>query len=134
MTELEMTGLLIKLADHGVTGIKIHYDGSGDSGAIEEICYTTDPCASPSDVDDNVEIWGSSYSLSNLDETAYKAIENFAYEKLLEDIEDWYNNEGGFGDISICVPSGKYMIDNHVRYYQTEDYQHEGSLLTKSVE
>jgi hypothetical protein len=134
MTEIEMTGLLIKLADHGVTGIKIHYDGSGDSGAIEEICYTTDPCASPSDVDDNVEIWGSSYSLSHLDEIAYKAIENFAHEKLLEDIEDWYNNEGGFGDISICVPSGKYMIDNHVRYYTTEDYQHEGSLIEKSAD
>ena len=134
MTELEMTGLLIKLADHGVTGIKIHYDGSGDSGAIEEICYTTDPCASPSDVDDNVEIWGSSYSLSNLDETAYKAIENFAYEKLLEDIEDWYNNDGGYGFINIDLDKLHYHISNNIRYTNYETYTHEGSIHDLSEE
>lgn len=133
MTENEMTSLLLKLADLGVTGIKIHYDGGGDSGAIEEIAYTTEPCETPDDVDDNVEIWGSDHSLASLDEEAYKAIEDFATEKLLQDIEGWYNNEGGFGDICICVPSGKYTIDNHVRYYQTEDYQHEGSLIEKSA-
>jgi hypothetical protein len=134
MTEIEMTGLLFKLADMGITGIKVHYDGGGDSGAIEDISYTTKPCETPDDVDDNTETgWGSENNLADLDQEAYKAIEEFAY-KILDDIEDWWNNEGGFGDLSICVPSGKYMIDNHVRYYQTEDYQHEGSLIEKSAD
>jgi hypothetical protein len=35
MTENELTGLLLKLADIGVTGVKVLYDGAGDSGAIE---------------------------------------------------------------------------------------------------
>ena len=35
MTELELTSLLFQLADHGVTGIKVKYDGGGDSGDIE---------------------------------------------------------------------------------------------------
>lgn len=133
MTEIEMTSLLLKLANLGVTGIKVHYDGGGDSGAIEEIAYTTEPCETPDDVDYNTELWNSDHNLANLDKEAYAAIETFAY-KLLDDIEDWWNNEGGFGDLSICVPSGKYMIDNHVRYYQTEDYQHEGSLIEKSAD
>ena len=30
MTENEMTGLLLKLAEHGVTGIKVTYEGGGD--------------------------------------------------------------------------------------------------------
>jgi hypothetical protein len=134
MTEIEMTSLLLKLANLGVTGIKVHYDGGGDSGAIEGISYTTESCETPDDVDEKVEIgWGSENNLADLDQEAYKAIETFAY-KILDDIEDWWNNEGGFGDLSICVPSGKYMIDNNVRYYETKDYQHEGSLIEKSAD
>ena len=130
MTELEITGLLIQLADLGVTGIKIHYDGSGDSGAIEEINYTTDPCASPDDVDENVESWGGT-SLSEISDGAYEKFKTFGY-RLLNNVEDWYNNEGGYGDICICVPSGKYIINNNVRIMNTEFYLHEGNLLEKS--
>lgn len=134
MTEIEMTGLLLKLADMGITGIKVHYDGGGDSGAIESISYTTEPCETPDDVEEYAESWSPDSNLADLVSTGdYSLIEDFAHE-LLEDIEDWWNNEGGFGDMSICVPSGQYIIDNHVRYYSTEDYQHEGNLIDKSVE
>jgi len=130
MTELQMTELLIKLGNEGVTGIKVHYDGSGDSGSIEEINYTTDPCASPDDVDENVESWGGT-SLSEISDDASEKIKNLGY-KLLNTVEDWYNNEGGWGDICICVPSGKYIINNNVRISNSEFYFHEGSLLEKS--
>jgi hypothetical protein len=134
MTELEMTGLLLKLADLGVTGIKVKYDGGGDSGAIEWIGYTTEKCNTPEDVNDNIDDWNNDSNLAQLDSSAHALIEDFAQEKILNDIEDWWNNEGGFGDLSICVPSGKYMIDNNVRYYETKDYQHEGSLIEKSAD
>lgn len=130
MTELEITELLIELGNQGVTGIKIHYDGSGDSGAIEEVNYTTDPCASPDDVDDNVEVWGGN-SLGEINASAYEKFKNLGY-TLLEGVEDWYNNEGGFGDICICVPSGKYIINNNVRITNVEFYLHDGNLLEKS--
>jgi hypothetical protein len=42
MNETIMTSLLIQLADLGVTGIQIYYEGSGDSGCIDEVLYTTD--------------------------------------------------------------------------------------------
>jgi len=130
MTELQITGLLIQLADLGVTGIKVHYDGSGDSGSIEEVNYTTDPCASPDDVDENVESWGGK-SLSEISDDASEKLKSFGY-TLLEDVEDWYNNEGGWGDICICVPSGWYIINNNVRIVNSEFYLHEGNLLEKS--
>ena len=50
MTENEMTGLLLKLADLGVTGIKIFYSGGGDSGDIDDIVYTTTKEASFDDI------------------------------------------------------------------------------------
>ena len=133
MNELDMTGLLLKLADLGVTGIKVLYDGGGDSGAIEWIGYTTQPCERPSDVDDEVEAWVSP-RLSDLDSGAYSLLEDFAHTELLDDIEDWWNNEGGYGELCICVPSGKYMISNNVRVTHTENYQHDGSLIDKSLE
>ena len=134
MTENELTGLLLKLADLGVTGVKVYYNGGGDSGAIESIGYTKSDCATPEEVDDEINVWDHSMSLATLDSSAYSLIEDFAQEKLLDDIEDWWNSEGGFGELCICIPSGKYIINNHLRITDTEDYFHDGSLLEKVEE
>ena len=131
MTELELTSLLFRLADFGITGVKVKYDGGGDSGAIEWIGYTKEPCTTPEDVNDNVDDWENEWQLSRLDQNVHNAIEQFTYDKLLDDIEDWWNNEGGWGELCICVPSGKYIINNHVRVTSSEDYFHDGSLLDK---
>jgi hypothetical protein len=133
MTEIDMTSLLIKLANLGVTGIKVAYEGAGDSGAIEWIGYTDQPCETPEDVEDIVDAWVNP-TLVDLDSSAYALIEDFANEKLLQDIEDWWNNEGGFGELCICVPSGKYMISNNIRVTHSENYQHDGSLIDKTLE
>jgi hypothetical protein len=132
MTELELTSLLFQLADIGVTGIKVHYDGGGDSGSIDWIGYTKEPCATPEDVNDGIDDWDNDTNLAELDSSAYSLIEDFAQEKLLNDIEDWWNNEGGFGNLCICVPSGKYIINNSIRITETENYFHDGSLLEQT--
>ena len=134
MTENELTGLLLKLADIGVTGVKVLYDGAGDSGAIEWIGYTKEPCKTPEDVNDNVDDWENDWVLAKISADAHNAIEEFAQDKLLDEIEDWWNNEGGFGELCICIPSGKYIINNHVRITETEDYFHDGSILDKTEE
>jgi hypothetical protein len=134
MTELELTSLLFKLADLGITGIKVHYDGGGDSGAIEQIGYTTEKCDTPRDVDDEIDVWDNDMNLTALDSELYALVEEFAQDQILNDIEDWWNNEGGFGDLCICVPSGKYIINNSVRITETEDFFHNGSLLEKAEE
>jgi hypothetical protein len=133
MTEVELTSLLFKLADLGITGVKVKYDGGGDSGAIEWIGITKQPCETPEDVDDRVNDWETESNLANVDGGLYSEIENFA-DEILNDIEDWWNNEGGFGDLCICVPSGKYVINNHIRITETEDFFHDGDLLSKTEE
>lgn len=134
MTENELTGLLLRMADLGITGVKIKYDGAGDSGAIEWIGYTTQPCETPEDVDDRIDNWLGESDLSTFDSDLYYEIEHFAESKLLDDIEDWWNNDGGFGDLCISIPSGKYIINNHIRITDTEDYFHDGNLLEKAEE
>jgi len=133
MTEMEMTGLLLKLADLGITGITISYEGSGDSGQIEQISYLQVPVETLEEIEDLYDN-GVDYSLnlSNIDSGIATELENFAYETLLENIEDWYNNEGGFGFVAILVKTGEYRIHNNVRYYETRDYQHEGKLIERT--
>jgi hypothetical protein len=63
---------------------------------------------------------------------AADALSNFADSVLLNEIEDWWNNEGGYGTLCIMVPSGKYIINNHIRITDTEDYFHDGDLLSKA--
>lgn len=139
MTELEVTSLLLKLADLGVTGIKVEYEGSGDSGAIENIVYTTNKLDWDEETNlDNVhglDVWTEEYpNLNTLDADLERALEQFAYDKLMNDIDDWYNNEGGYGSIAILVPSGRYHIYNNIRYTNVETYQHDGSMIDKAVE
>ena len=136
MTELEMTGLLIELANEGITGIKVHYAGSGDSGSIEEVAYTTDKLSE--DPDDafeeiaNINLYQGD-NLEALNTSLHSRLENFLYESVLSNIEDWYNNEGGDGYVLIMIPSGKYKIENTVYFTNSETYIHEGRLIDKSL-
>jgi hypothetical protein len=133
MTEMEVTSLLLKLADLGVTGVKVRYEGGGDSGAIEWIYYTTSPCENPHDVDDLVDEWGGdSADLRSLTSELCDDLESFANNRILDDLEDWWNNDGGYGELSICVPSGQYKVNNVIRV--TQEFLHEGDLLSKADE
>ena len=134
MTEVELTSLLFRLADFGITGVKVKYDGGGDSGAIEWIGYTKKPCETPEDVNDNIEGWEEDSKLLNIDHDLFMELETFAENKLLDDIEDWWNNEGGWGELCICVPSGKYIINNNIRITDQESYFHDGIILDKAEE
>lgn len=130
MTEQELTTLLYQLHDIGVTGIKVRYDGAGDSGSIEWMGFTREVCETPEDVNDNIGDWENDANIDNLDTAFSSKIEDFAY-KILDEIEDWWNNDGGFGTFCFLVPSGKYIINNSVRYMETEDFFHDGDLLEK---
>jgi hypothetical protein len=139
MNETMMTSLLIQLADLGVTGIQIYYEGSGDSGCIDEVLYTTDKL--PENIQDAFDkirclnTWDEeSKYLRNLDSGLSSDIESFAEEKILDSIEDWWNNEGGYGTMCILVPSGKYDVMNNVRITEIETFEHVGNLIDQTLD
>jgi hypothetical protein len=138
MNEMNMMATLVKLADLGVTGVKVTYEGSGDSGAIENVIYTTEKMSEDeedafSDIND-IYVWGQDVMpLSKLDSGLESDIANFVEEQLLNDIEDWWNNEGGSGSVCILIPSGKYKIINDIRIVEIETYYHDGSLIQKTL-
>jgi hypothetical protein len=133
MTENEMTGLLLKLADLGVTGIKIFYSGSGDSGDIDDVVYTITKEASFDDIM-NLSNYGEGILyLADLNGELRDDLIDFANEKILNDLEDWWNNEGGYGTVLISIPSGNYKINNNIYISNTEEYTHNGNLINKSL-
>jgi hypothetical protein len=133
MTENEMTGLLLKLADLGVTGIKIFYSGGGDSGDIDDVLYTTTKEASFNDIM-NLSTYGESILyLADLDGYLRDDLIDFANEKILNDLEDWWNNDGGYGVMLIKIPSGEYEINNTIYVTDTEEFVHDGDLISKSL-
>ena len=139
MNETMMTSLLIQLADLGVTGIQIYYEGSGDSGCIDQVLYTTDKL--PESLEDafdkirSLNTWDEeSKYLRNLDSGLSSDIESFAEEKILDSIEDWWNNEGGYGTMCILVPSGKYDVMNNIRITEVETFEHVGNLIDQTLD
>jgi len=133
MTENDMTGLLLQLADLGVTGIKIIYSGGGDSGAIDDIIYTTQEVTFLEDLESLDQYSEDILNLRDLSTSFYSDIEDFATEKLLDKIEDWWNNEGGYGTVLIAIPSGNYKINNNIYISNTEEFTHNGNLINQSL-
>jgi len=129
MTEQELTQTLIQLADLGVTGIRINYEGGGDSGCIEDIMYTDKEGILLDEVQ-NLP-WGSK-DLKELNNELAINIENFTTDTILDDIEDWWNNEGGSGTLAILVPSGEYNVENNIRRVDYDEFFHEGNLFRKT--
>lgn len=108
---LNLVAAMMQLQDLGVCTIQVNYSGSGDSGGIDDISFLN---KEGNDVSVNSEI--------------KDFIDELVYNKLLNSIEDWYNNDGGFGMIIIDVPSCEYTIENNIRITDYEVYNHEGSL------
>jgi hypothetical protein len=133
MTENEMTGLLLKLADLGVTGIKIFYSGGGDSGDIDDIVYTTTKDVTFYDIMNLPSHGEDVLYLQNLNDELADKIKYFANEKILNDIEDWWNNDGGYGVMLIKIPSGQYEINNTIYVTDTEEFEHNGNLINQSL-
>lgn len=129
MTEQELTQTLIQLADLGVTGIRINYEGGGDSGCIEDIMYTDKKGVLLEEVQ-NLP-WDSK-NLKELNNELAINIENFVTDTILDTIEDWWNNEGGSGTMSILVPSGEYNVENNIRRVDYDEFFHEGNLFRKT--
>ena len=133
MTENDMTGLLLQLADLGVTGIKVIYSGGGDSGAIDDIIYTTEEVTFLEDLENLDQYSENVLNLRDLSTSLYSDIEDFATSQILDNVEDWWNNEGGYGTVLITIPSGNYTINNNIYFTETETYNHNGNLINQSL-
>lgn len=122
---------LLELHNHHITGILVYYAGQGDDGAIESICYTKEHFTDIQQIKELIpDNWDTKVQLHNLNTNLYSLVEELAYD-LIDDIEDWYNDEGGHGFILIDVYRKTYNINNNIRVVHIDTYNHSGKLSEK---
>jgi hypothetical protein len=114
------------LQELGTQEVCVSFDGSGDSGSIEDIAFHPElegdpPLVSirkPRRVYD--EGSGSWLQSSEEEEAPLKvAIEELTYDYLDETDVDWYNNDGGYGDLIIDVTRGTVELTVNQRFIES---------------
>jgi len=130
-TEKQFMELMLNLSTRGIKAINVYYEGSGDSGAIDSVTATIDESKAQSWIEDpeNASHYSKDGDIVPLTELEHQIIQDMSYEYILNNIGDWYNNDGGFGNITIEVPSGKYNCSNNMRITQVETESVEGNFL-----
>jgi hypothetical protein len=130
MAEDKFAAMMIGLVNCGIKKVRVHYEGGGDEGSIDTINFTTDPDV---EFEDIVTDWSEGARLDNYNSGLYALVSDFCNDTLLNDIEDWWNDEGGYGEIHIDVDKGTYFIENNIRITDYETYTHNGNLADKNI-
>lgn len=128
MAENKLETIMIGLVNQGIKKVSVNYEGSGDDGAIESIRITTDQYVTF----DDLQTWEGGTDLNDYNSELYSLLEDYCQEMLLNDIEDWWNNDGGFGYVNIDVEEGTYEIQNSIRVTDYEEFNHTGNLFEKN--
>lgn len=114
------------LAGAGITSVLVTFDGSGDSGQIEDMGASRDgePAELPTvDVEIATPVWDGS-GLDRRTLPLAEAIEALAY-ALLEDTHDgWEVNEGVYGEFTFHVAERSIQLDYNERVETSEYHGH----------
>lgn len=111
----------------GITQVKVHFDGYGDSGQIEDIEATEGENSRdlPSvEIEFTVAVWDQP-GFSKETRPLRQALEAMAYDLLGKTHGGWENNEGAYGDFVFDVADRSITLDYHERYISCEQYTHE---------
>lgn len=87
-----------RLAQLGVALVSARFDGFGDEGLVEEVTAQPDSVV--------------------LDTGVEEELENFLFDQLPE---GWENNEGGYGEFTVEVPTGRVTVDAYWRIEEDSD-------------
>ena len=117
-----------QLKELGVTDVNFEFEGGGDEGQIEAVL--TEP-----EVNTSRPFLGNEVAKDLFIKDGYQeyadlrdVLESWAYKLLDETGEDWVNNEGGYGSITVKgfqKEKLEVLTDMNVRIVQDENSTHE---------
>lgn len=130
--DTDVGNVLAALARHGVVRVACEFDGGGDSGQMQGISEYEGI------VEQNkletVQVSEADWALvSHLygrdnNRTLGAFIEGAAYTILNKSEYDWYNNDGGWGDVQLVPGEGRAFIDMNVRVTDSVNYEEDFSI------
>jgi hypothetical protein len=113
------------LAEAGIHKVTVEYDGSGDSGQIEDVW--------PRNSSDEIISFPSDRKITLLSENPdhplaeqsfEAAVETLAWD-YLEIYSGWENNDGAFGTFVFDVPTQTVTLEHNERYTELNTTSHE---------
>lgn len=119
--------ILPVLREQQIRSITVSFEGTGDSGSIENIAFDGHLSQEAFDAlpvtylatgrifDEGV--WRS--TVTPTEGTMHEAIEALTYDYLEETGVDWYNCDGGYGELEINVTRGTVELQVSVRYSES---------------
>jgi len=120
------TALFDALEAAGITSVLVTFDGSGDSGQIEEIGAVSGD--QPRDFPAGAVVIGRAYwgadEADRMECSVYQAVETLAYAFLEETHGGWENNEGAYGEFTFSVADRSIILDYNERIETSEYTQH----------
>jgi hypothetical protein len=127
MTTEYIQNALSKLKELGATEIMVSFDGCGDSGSIENIdIKRSDGTTMMDELIVDYPVRSSRYENGDwINEVEVKqmsineVLESYCYDELEKTSIDWYNNDGGFGELRITL-SDEVSIELEVNQRYTE--------------
>lgn len=112
---------------HGVESVNVTFSGSGDSGAIDDVYYAPQIAASVrttlleqitlNRVYDRIWITTTASETVSLDQAIMNLTDNY----LAETGVNWYDNDGGYGELEIDVARRSVSLDVNVNYTQSSN-------------
>ena len=122
--DLNLLGVMTYLSDLSYEKIIIKYSGGGDSGAIDEIYFVK--------FGESEEESFTSQDKKIINPDVRDYIESLCFRQL-DRVEDWWNNEGGYGSMDLHIPSGEFVIHNNIFIQNEEYYKTTGKLDEEEI-
>lgn len=92
---------------YDINKIIAEFSGSGDSGEINDYTYLKNT--------DQIDI--------DITEEEQSTIEEFFDSYLSSTNYDWYNDDGGFGDVTLNLITGEITCDMNINFTDSDNYQ-----------
>ena len=124
----EMDALVAQFKVLGVDKVVIYFEGSGDSGSIDNIWFYN-ANKTLIDIDDDTISWtmttyGGQEPKAKV-VSLYSAMEDLGYRVLDATGMDWYNNDGGQGEITLAVINNTIQVEVDMGINITQVESHE---------
>jgi hypothetical protein len=114
----------------GVTSVTCTYDGSGDSGDMQDIMLVSGALVGENSskslqnfVDRHVSTVETSKQLFT--QKMADALENALWKIVSDNFPGWENEDGAFGEIDVTVEDGKIKVEHNQRYTEVNTYEKE---------
>ncbi len=120
------TALFDALAAARITSVVVQFDGSGDSGQIEDIEVKAgdQPAELPAGEIELAYVAPDSIEPERRSLTIRNAVESLVYDFLEETHSGWENNEGAYGEFIFDVAERTITLDYNERVESSEYTQH----------